>query len=246
MKLCRRHLLSLTALAALLAAMIATTSLAAVDRRLRTCEGVRVSFTDGPRFLSEEEVKNVLDRRCGAYIGQRLDSLQLYRIESVLNLQNAVLRSEAWTTDDGYLNVRITEREPIARFQNGDDGFYVDRNGVYFPLKDSYSADVPIIDGNAPVGSDEQSRQTWTQDALAMLSYMDRSGWAGRIVQMHVDGNGDLILIPREGNEQFVFGQPRDAGEKFSRMEDYYRYIKPGEKQYTVVNLKYEGQIICR
>ena len=245
MKLCRRHILSLFALVALLAAMVATTSLSAVDRRLRTCEGVRVTFTDGPRFLSEAEVKNVLDKRCGSYIGQRLDSLQLFKIESVLNMQSAVLRSEAWTTDDGYLNVRITQREPVARFQNGDDGFYVDRNGVYFPLKDSYSANVPIIDGNAPVGGSDKARKEWMQDALAMLAYMD-GGWANRIVQMHVDENGDLILIPREGDERFIFGEPRDVKAKFSRMEDYYRYIKPGEKQYKVVNLKYEGQIICK
>ena len=245
MKLCRRHILSLFALVALLAAMAATTSLSAVDRRLRTCEGVRVTFTDGPRFLSEAEVKNVLDKRCGSYIGQRLDSLQLFKIESVLNMQSAVLRSEAWTTDDGYLNVRITQREPVARFQNGDDGFYVDRNGVYFPLKDSYSANVPIIDGNAPVGGSDKARKEWMQDALAMLAYMD-GGWANRIVQMHVDENGDLILIPREGDERFIFGEPRDVKAKFSRMEDYYRYIKPGEKQYKVVNLKYEGQIICK
>ena len=245
MKLCRRHILSLFALVALLAAMVATTSLSAVDRRLRTCEGVRVTFTDGPRFLSEAEVKNVLDKRCGSYIGQRLDSLQLFKIESVLNMQSAVLRSEAWTTDDGYLNVRITQREPVARFQNGDDGFYVDRNGVYFPLKDSYTANVPIIDGNAPVGGSDKARKEWMQNALAMLAYMD-GGWADRIVQMHVDENGDLILIPREGDERFIFGEPRDVKAKFSRMEDYYRYIKPGEKQYKVVNLKYEGQIICK
>jgi cell division protein FtsQ len=245
MKLCRRHILSLFALVALLAAMAATTSLSAVDRRLRTCEGVRVTFTDGPRFLSEAEVKNVLDKRCGSYIGQRLDSLQLFKIESVLNMQSAVLRSEAWTTDDGYLNVRITQREPVARFQNGNDGFYVDRDGVYFPLKDSYTANVPIIDGNAPVGGSDKARKEWMQNALAMLAYMD-GGWADRIVQMHVDDNGDLILIPREGDERFIFGEPRDVKAKFSRMEDYYRYIKPGEKQYKVVNLKYEGQIICK
>jgi cell division protein FtsQ len=245
MKLCRRHILSLTALVALLVAMVATTSLASVDRRLRTCEGVKVTFTDGPRFLSEAEVKAVLDKRCGTYIGQRLDSLQLFKIEQVLNMQSAVLRSEAWTTDDGYLNVRITQRVPVARFQNGSDGFYVDRNGVYFPLKDSYCADVPVIDGNAPVGNSDKARKEWMQDALNMLAYMD-GGWADRIVQMHVDGNGDLILIPREGNESFVFGQPRDVEDKFSRMEDYYRYIRPGEKKYTVVNLKYEGQIVCK
>jgi cell division protein FtsQ len=116
---------------------------------------------------------------------------------------------------------------------------------VYFPLKDSYCADVPVIDGNAPVGNSDKARKEWMQDALNMLAYMD-GGWADRIVQMHVDGNGDLILIPREGNESFVFGQPRDVEDKFSRMEDYYRYIRPGEKKYTVVNLKYEGQIVCK
>ena len=246
MKLCRRHILSLTALIALVAALIATTSLSAVDRRLRTCEGVRVSFSEEPRFLSEAEIKSVLDKRCGAYLGQRLDSLQLYRIESVLNLQSAVQSSEAWTTDDGYLNVRITERVPVARFQNGDDGFYVDCDGVVFPLKDSYSANVPVIDGNVPAGSDEESRKAWTQDALAMLRYMDSSGWADRIVQMHVDGDGDLVLVPREGDEKFIFGDPGDVKLKFSRMEDYYRYIRPGEKKYTTVNVKYERQIICK
>ena len=245
MKLCRRHILSLFALAALLAAMIATTSLAAVDRRLRTCEGVRVSFAPGPRFLSEEEVKSVLDKRCGTYIGQRLDSLQLFKIENVLNKQSSILRSEVWTTDDGFLNVRITHREPVARFQNGDDGFYVDCNGVYFPLKDSYSANVPIIDGAVPVGQNEEKRAEWMRDVVSMLDYMD-GGWADRIVQMHVDESGDLILIPREGDERFIFGQPRGVKDKFSRMEDYYRYIRPGGKKYSEVNLKYEGQIICK
>ena len=245
MKLCRRHILSLTALAALLAAMIATTSLSAVDRRLRTCEGVKVTFAPGPQFLSEKEIVDVLDRRCPAYIGQRLDSLQLFKIESILNMQSAVRKSEVWTTDDGLLNVRITQREPVARFQNGNNGFYVDRDGVFFPLKDSYTANVPVIDGNAPVGNDEQTRKEWMQSALAMLAYMD-GGWADRIVQMHVDESGDLILIPREGNEKFIFGEPRDVKAKFSRMEDYYRYIKPVGKAYTTVNLKYDGQIVCK
>lgn len=243
MKLKGRHILSLFALAALLCAMIATASLAAADRRLRTCEGLRVSFAPGPRFMSETEVRSTLDKRCAPYIGQRLDSLQLYKIENVLNLQSSILRSEAWTTDDGYLNVRITFREPVARFQKGDDGFYVDRNGVFFPLKASCIAPVPVIDGNVP--AEGGGSRDWIRDILNMLEYMD-GGWAERIVQMHVDEDGDLILIPREGRESFIFGQPRRVEAKFSRMEDYYRYIRPTGKNYRSVNLKYDGQIICK
>ena len=44
------------------------------------------------------------------------------------------------------------------------------------------------------------------------------------------------------------FGRPEDYKAKFSRMEDYYRYIYPAKQEmnYKTVNVKYDGQIICR
>ena len=80
-----------------------------------------------------------------------------------------------------------------------------------------------------------------------MVNYMQGNAiWAENIVQIHVDQNSDIILVPREGDEKFIFGSPDDAAAKFSRIEKYYQYIKPGEKQYTSVNVKYKGQIICK
>lgn len=82
-----------------------------------------------------------------------------------------------------------------------------------------------------------------------MVNYMNRSKvWAENIVQINVDEKGDIVMIPREGNERFIFGSPFDAENKFSRIERYYRYILPekGEGYYRTVNVKFNKQIVCK
>ena len=68
------------------------------------------------------------------------------------------------------------------------------------------------------------------------------------IVQIHVTESSDLILIPREGNERFLFGQPDNFKAKFERMKKYYTAVVPekGADKYRQVDVRYKGQIICR
>ena len=67
-------------------------------------------------------------------------------------------------------------------------------------------------------------------------------------VQYHVNPKGDLTLVPREGDEKFIIGKPEGFGAKFGRIARYYEYIKPAMDStcYSTVNVKYEGQIICK
>ena len=84
---------------------------------------------------------------------------------------------------------------------------------------------------------------------IALVDYMSSSGvWAENIVQITVQDNGDLVMVPRKGKEKFLFGKPDNIQDKFSRMEKYYTGIVPakGEGFYSTVNVKYNGQIICR
>ena len=49
------------------------------------------------------------------------------------------------------LHVRITQRAPVLRFQDGERGFYVDAEGFIFPLHKTYTAPVPVVEGAIPV-----------------------------------------------------------------------------------------------
>lgn len=226
-------------------------------RQLITCKGLKLEYADAHRFVTEDDVKAWLEKDYGNYVGQRLDSVGLDRIEKILADQSAILKSEAYTTEDGMLNIRITQREPVLRFQQGETGFYVDDRGYLFPLQEHFTAPVPIVNGAIPVSyapgykgkAKTEKEQRWIRDVIAMMAWIRKSKvWREAFVQISVSKGGDLVLVPREGGERFIFGQPDKVADKFDRIGRYYEYILParGAGYYKTVNLKYDNQIICR
>ena len=227
------------------------------QRKLITCEGLRLEYADAHRFVTEEDVKAWLEKDYGSYIGQRLDSVGLDRIEQVLNDQSAILKSDAYTTGDGWLNIRITQREPVLRFQKGETGFYVDDRGYIFPLQAHFTADVPIVEGAIPVRYSpgykgkalSEQEQRWISQVLDLMAWIKKSKtWREAFTRFAVKEGGTLVLSPREGSERFLFGQPDDIADKFDRIGKYYEYIRParGEGYYKSVNVMFDRQIICR
>ena len=80
-----------------------------------------------------------------------------------------------------------------------------------------------------------------------MIAYMEKGGiWNENISQMTVSPEGNLVLIPREGKERFVFGSPTEVKAKFARIGEYYEAVAPLEKGYTRVDVRYSGNIICK
>ena len=254
-----RHIINGTS-AALLAACLVLAYMSGVSCRAPLkCTGLNVVIADSSmnRFVSKADVKKVLDKEYGEYIGMPLDSIDLVKVEKIIDGRSAVNKSEAYTTRDGMLNVRLTQRTPVVRFQKSDGGFYADAEGFLFPLQSSYASRVQVIDGDIPLKansgykgeiSDEKGK-AWLGKVIDLVNYMEGSRtWKDKIVQITVCNNGELIMVPREGRERFHFGQPDDIHEKFRKMELYYTSIVPakGEKEYSMVNLEYQGQIVCR
>ena len=238
-------------------AVFAIFSLNAERHRELACSGLKVEFADKFNFVTAEDIEGYLNKEYGAYIGQRLDSVDLMKVETILGRKSAILRAEAFTTPDGKLNVKIYQREPSVRFQKGDNGFYADSEGFLFPLQDNYRSKVPIIDGDIPLSIESgykgqpktESERDWLQKVIAMVGYIQGSKtWSENISQISVRKNGDLVMVPRHGKELFILGQPVDIEDKFSRIGKYYSSIVPekGEGYYSTVNVKFDGQIVCR
>lgn len=244
--------------AALLAlAIIAIMGMNGSRKRMLTCGGVNVEFTDGYNFVTAGDIEGYLAAEYGVYIGQRLDSVDLAKVERILDNKSAILNTEAYTTPDGMLNVRVSQREPVVRFQKGANGFYADERGFLFPLQSNYTSQVPIIDGNVPLtfesgykgGPVTEAEKKWLERIIGLVNHMKKTKvWSENISQITVRPGGDLVMVPRQGKELFIFGGPDNFEDKFSRMEKYYTTILPekGEGYYSTVNVKYNGQIVCR
>ncbi|MBR4756182.1 MAG: hypothetical protein IK076_04505 [Bacteroidales bacterium] len=226
-------------------------------QRQVTCAGVKVEFADKFNFVTAEDIERYLKADYGTYIGQRLDSVDLLKVESILNGKSAILKTEAYTTPDGFLNIKVFQREPSIRFQKGENGFYADAKGSLFPLQDNYTSQVPIIDGEIPISFESgykgeprtEAEKEWLEKVIGMVGYIQASKtWSENISQISVRKNGDLVMVPRQGKELFIFGPPDNIEDKFSRIGKYYTAIVPdkGEGYYSTVNVKFDGQIVCR
>ena len=222
------------------------------------CGRVEVSFADSLRFVSEQDVRDCLDSEYGPCVGERLDSVQLARIEDLLESHSAVTNCEAWTTGDGVLHLKLAQRLPALRFQDGDNGFYVDADGFIFPLHPSYDAPVPMVEGAVPVDipsgfkgpAQDPRERAWIDGMLELQRLLSAGarGWQRRVTRIQVRRGGELVLSLEGHGERFIIGQPDDIADKLRRIDRYFGVIAPTKPEgyYKTVNVKYNQQIICR
>ncbi|MBQ7750188.1 MAG: hypothetical protein IJR77_03080 [Bacteroidales bacterium] len=228
------------------------------QRHEKTCTGLEVEIADSARlsFVLPGDVKGYL-AEYGDFLGQRLDSVNLKKIEKILGERSAIRRSDAYVTEDGMLHVLITQRTPAVRFQKDGNGYYADTEGFIFPLQRNWTSRVPIVDGAVPLDiprgykgrPSTAEQQAWLSGILDLTSKISKSKqFKDTFSQITVAPGGDLVLIPREGRERFIFGTAGNADAKLGRIRDYYLCVAPSREDgyYGSVNVKYDGQIICK
>lgn len=241
-----RHIINISFAVLLTAALVASYMLGASHRKPITCKGLSICIPDSAanQFIRPDEVRKILDSEYSGYIGLPIDEIDLTKIESILDGKSAIYKSEAYATKDSMLNVTIKQRKPIVRFQKGSKGFYADETGYLFPLQSTYASHVQIVDGAIPLNNEE-----WLERMIRLVRHIDDSKvWKDKIVQITVEEDGNLTLVPRDGKEKFIFGHPTDIESKFKKMELYYKAIKPSktDKDYRWVDIRFDGQIVCR
>ena len=255
MKPAVRNILTLSA-AALLAALYIFVLTA--ERRAQhslACQGLKVHVTDSARlsFVSGSDIEKYM-QDYGPYVGKLVDQVDLQQIESIMAGKSAILGCEAYLDRKGYLNIEVQQQEPAIRFQKGEQGFYADEKGFIFPLQSSYTSRVPIIDGAIPLNAggnfkgkpDTEKEQQWLNRIIALVAYMQETGWSKRISQITVLRDGNLVMVPAEGKEKFLFGAPSGIEAKFGRIKTYYEAVVPSleNKAYKEVDVRFDKQII--
>jgi cell division protein FtsQ len=243
----------------ILACIICSVILGKVNRGQIVCRKIEVVVSDSldNRFISADHIRQTLVKEYGKIIGEPLDSIDLNKIESIVDSKSAVYKSQVYTKKDSSLNIEITQRKPIVRFQKGKLGFYADKDGYIFPLQSTFTAHVQIVDGNIPITftsdhkgeiSDPKERE-WFLKTINLVNMIEEDDeWKRLIVQIHVNQEGDMILVPREGEEKFLIGKPEKAEEKLDKLKKYYTAIIPkvGKDRYKHIDLRFKGQIICK
>lgn len=222
-----------------------------------TCKGINVEFADSYRFVTAKEVKELVDREYGKYIGQRLVDVKLTQIEDIIKQKSAVKKCDAYVSSDGTLGIKVLQRKPLLKINLNNKIYYSDETGFIFPEKRSYGGNIMYVYGKVPLhiptnysGIPKNEKEyLWLQQITDLVKLIyDSKKWRNLFSKMRIERNKDIILLPDCGKEKFIIGPATNTQNKLDKIDKYYKFIVPdkGEGYYSSINLKFNDQIICR
>lgn len=228
------------------------------------CKKITIEIDDasGTYFIEKENVLKMMNSRVKQITGTPLNLINTAVLESTIRSNPFVYNAEVFSTIDGVLHVKVTQRKPVVRvINNKGEHFYIDTKGFFMPVSPSYTAPVIVANGNIF----ETLEVKHTQSAIASISdqpvsmpvieqvylvgmYLDENPlWNDMIEQVYVNENMEIELIPRVGDHSILMGDVTGLPEKFEKLMVFYLegLSKTGWNKYNVINLKYKDQVVC-
>jgi len=201
-------------------------------------------------FISEGEVEDILVKACGGALrGRSTESLNLNRLENLLEKNPWVSGAELYLDSRDVLHVVVDEKEPVARvFTVNGNSFYLDAHSGIMPLSDQRTAQVPVFTGFP-------DRKKYNRaDSLLLLSVtqtatyiLDHPFWTSQVAQIDISPEGNMEMIPVVGNHLVRLGDGENIPAKFNRLLVFYRQVlsKTGFDHYKLIDVQYKGQVVA-
>lgn len=213
------------------------------------CSDVQIEIIGATEhvFVDEKDIKEILKGR-GSFTGVSMARVDLRDIEEELEKDPWIKNAELFFDNKRVLQVRITEREPVARiFTASGTSFYLDSSGKVLPLSEKLSARVPVFT-SFPYGRKLSGPDSaLLKDVLRLSNYIYAdSFWNAQIAQIDITGDG-FEMVPVIGNHIIRFGNVNDIEKKFKKLFSFYKNVstRVGFDRYEMINLEYDGQVVA-
>lgn len=214
---------------------------------------IQDEMTNG--FLNAQEIKKRLENKDLYPLGKPLDKVNAREVEGTLKASPFVKSVECYKTQDGLVDIYLTQRMPIVRIKSiENEDYYIDDKDQIMP-NSKYTSDIIVATGYIT--------KWYAQRYIAPLSkcLIVNDLWRNQIEQINVLPNRGIELVPRVGNHIVYIGQlpetkivdkrKKDIEEfvdkKMDRLEKFYKYglSQAGWNKYSYINIEFDNQIIC-
>lgn len=228
------------------------------------CKSIEVTVLDSAQnsFVTSKDLKRIIDKKGSSPIGKTMRSINTFELENRISTMMSVRDVQIYKTANGVLSVKVKQRRPLVRIFNQDNqSYYIDDQGLLLPLSDRFAAHVLVVNGkiqepfkvkaNQDVlewDTTEIRREPLIRKIFSFARFIaDDDFWNAQITQMYVNDSENIELIPRVGSQVILLGSLDNYEKKLDKLKMFYEKALPAEgwNKYKMINLKYSNQIIC-
>ncbi len=237
--------------------VLAFTSFNKPDEKGKTCTKVNIYIQDEMTngFLNAQEIKKRLENKRLYPLSKPLGQVNAREIEATLKASPFVNSAECYKTQDGLVDIYLTQRMPIVRIKSiNNEDYYIDDKNQVMP-NSKYTSDIIVATGY--ISKDYAKRYI----ALLSKSLLAKELWRNQIEQINVLPGRGIELVPRVGNHIIYMGRLPESkskknreknieefvNKKMDRLEKFYKYglSQAGWNKYSYINIEFDNQIIC-
>jgi len=200
-----------------------------------------IEFEEGSNyFLNQKMVNKLLIQNQKEVKNQPKSIIDLQGLEHKMMLNPYIEKAVVFLSIDGVLKTTLKQRTPIARINISDSSYYVDSQGIKFPLSTNYSARVILVTG--VLNEKKLSKITHLVNTVLADDFLKKE-----IVGVHKTQKGEFVLSVRSGKQKIELGALENLGIKFKKLKAFYNkaYVDKTIDKYKVINLKYHNQVVC-
>jgi cell division protein FtsQ len=194
------------------------------------------------RFIEAKDIKQFVKEKGLDPTGKQLKDINTNELENAILTNKLIKNANVFVTNNGSIKASIEERTPILRvISNIGGSYYIDNEGEKMPLSNRSTAYLHIATGDI---KEEYAKAELYKFALFLY---DDKFWNAQIEQIVVQANQDIKLIPRVGDHQIILGSLDGYKEKLDKLMAFYQngLNETGWNRYSVINLKFDKQVVC-
>ncbi len=211
---------------------------------------IRISGVQNNFFIDKKDVISILENTNGGKLENKpVHKIDLALMEAVLQKSKWIKNAELFFDNNNVLEVKITEREPIARiFTTSGLSFYIDSSLARLPLSDKFSPRLPVFtDFPTDVVVLTKEDSSLVQDIRTLSEFIATNPfWMAQIDQVDISPNREFDLIPKLGNQVIHFGTAERCEEKFGKLLAFYKQVlsKIGWNHYSAISMQFNNQVV--
>ncbi len=190
-------------------------------------------------FVTHTTVSKLLIVNHESVTNKAKEIIDLNDLENALNSNPMIKEAQVFINVDGRLTAEIKQKKPIARVVT-NASYYIDEDATYMPLSTNYSARVPLVTGFV-------EKNNLGKIAIVARKVRNDVFLRTNVVEIHQNENASIDLKFRKDDFVIQLGSLDQLDKKINNLKAFYqKALKDSTlNKYSVVNLRFDKQVIC-